>query len=234
MPTRTFFDLAPDRRERLVREAIVEFSEKPFAEASLSQIAQRSRIPKGSFYQYFTDKLDLYRWLVTEETPHHKRCFLSQRDTGESYWQRFENRVEQGMAFLVEHPRLARLSAVAADPSALPEVRGLHRTVCEAGLAEWRTLLAEGVATRELAGDLDLDVATSLVAAVIGPGLTDVILRELGAPLHVILASDDLRSKLGPRRRRRLATQAVALIRGGLGAKAHAKAKSKMTKGMKR
>jgi AcrR family transcriptional regulator len=234
MPTRTFFDLAPERRERLVREAIVEFSEKPFAEASLSQIAQRSRIPKGSFYQYFEDKLDLYRWLVTEETPRHKRRFLAERGTGKSYWERFEDRIERGMAFLVERPRLARLSAAAADPSALPKVRGLHQAVCKAGLEEWRTLLAEGVAKGEIASDLDLDVATCLVAAVIGPGLTDVILRELEAPLHVILASDGLRSELGPRRRRRLAAQAVAIIRGGLAASTHAKAKAKTTKGMER
>jgi AcrR family transcriptional regulator len=232
MPTRTFFDLAPERRERLIREAIVEFSEKPFAEASLSQIAQRSCIPKGSFYQYFADKLDLYRWLVTEETPRHKRDFLAARGAGESYWDRFEDRVERGMAFLVEHPRLARLSAVAADPSAVPEVRGLHRTVCEAGLEEWRALLAEGVADGEIASDIDLDVATHLVAAVIGPGLTDAILSELKAPLHTILALDDLRSQLGPRRRRRLAAQAVALVRGGLAASIRAKGKT--TKGTAR
>lgn len=218
MPTRTFFDLDPGRRERLVREAIVEFSDKPYAEASLSQIAQRSRIAKGSFYQYFEDKLDLYRWLVTEEAPHHKRHFLAERATARSYWQRFEDRVERGMAFLVEHPRLARLSAAAADPSAMPEVRGLHQAICEAGLEEWRALLSEGVTAGEIAADLDLDVATRLVAAIIGPGLTDVILRELDAPLHAILASDSLRNELGPRRRRRLAIQAVALIRGGLAA----------------
>jgi AcrR family transcriptional regulator len=216
MPTRTFFDLDPERRDRLVREAIVEFSEKPYAEASLSQIAQRSRIAKGSFYQYFADKLDLYRWLVTEETPLHKRRFLAGRAPAASYWERFEDRVERGMAFLVEHPRLARLSAAAADPSALPEVRGLHQAICDAGLEEWRTLLAEGVAAGEISRDVDLDVATRLVAAVIGPGLTDVILRELEAPLHAILASDSLRGALGARRRRRLANQAVALLRGGL------------------
>ena len=78
MPKRTFFALPEERRERLVREAIAEFSERPYAEASLSQIAQRARIPKGSFYQYFKDKLDLYRWLLTEEAPRHKREFIGE------------------------------------------------------------------------------------------------------------------------------------------------------------
>ena len=44
-----------------------------------------------------------------------------------------------------------------------------------------------------------------------------VTLTELKAELHEVLASDSLRKRLGPTRRRRLAHQAVLLIRGGLG-----------------
>src|SRR5688500_14793719 len=118
MPTSTFFDLPEERRARLVREAIIEFSDHAYGEASLSQIARRSKIPKGSFYQYFEDKLDLYRWLVTEEAPRKKREFLgAQRESGD-FWGDFEGVIERGMAFLVDHPRLARLTAAAADPTA--------------------------------------------------------------------------------------------------------------------
>jgi len=218
MPTPTFFALAAERRDRLVREAIVEFSEKPFAEASLSQIAQRARIPKGSFYQYFEDKLDLYRWLVTEEAPRHKRAFLSAAPATGDFWTDFETQIERGMAFLVEHPRLARLAAAAADPSASPEVRGLHHAICEAGIEELRALLSKAISSGALAiPPSGLEVATRLVAAVIGPGLTDVVLSELGAELHQVLASDSLRKRLGRKRRSRLAGEAVLLIRSGLG-----------------
>ena len=216
MPTSTFFALPAERRERLVREAILEFSERPYAEASLSQIAQRSRIPKGSFYQYFEDKLDLYRWLVTEEAPRHKREFIGRPVPSEDFWAGFETLIERGMAFLVEHPRLARLTAAAADPSASTEVRGLHKAICEAGIDELRARLEQGIARGAINPELDLDVATRLVAAIVGPGLTDVVLEELGSELHEVLASDSLRKKLGPTRRRRLAHQAVLLIRSGL------------------
>lgn len=219
MPSSTFFALPPERRDRLVREAITEFSERSYAEASLSQIAQRAQVAKGSIYQYFDDKLDLYRWLVTDEAPRHKRAFLGTPDPAGDFWAGFESMIERGMAFLVEHPRLARLTAAAADPSATADVRGLHQAICDAGIDELRAQLAHGVATGAIAHpDLDLDIATRLVAAVIGPGLTDVVLQELGASLHEILASDALRKRLGPARRRRLAHQAVLLIQGGLGA----------------
>ncbi|KYF87560.1 MULTISPECIES: TetR/AcrR family transcriptional regulator [unclassified Sorangium] len=221
MPKSTFFGLPEERRDRLVREAIAEFADRTYAEASLSQIARRARIPKGSFYQYFEDKLDLYRWLLTEEAPRRKREFVGAAALEGDLWARLEAQIERGMAFLVEHPRLARLSAAAADPTADAEVRGLHRAICEAGVAELRALLEQGVASGALrATDTSLEVATRLVSAVVGPGLTEVVLQELGAELHEVLASDALRKQLGPKRRRRLAQQAVRFIRSGLGADA--------------
>ncbi|MFT3772710.1 MAG: hypothetical protein QM820_45550 [Minicystis sp.] len=133
-------------------------------------------------------------------------------------WARLETMIERGMAFLVEHPRLARLSAGAADPTAIVELRGLHKAICDAGLAEIRALLEEGVKSGAIeTANKDLDVATRLVAAVIGPGLTDAILHELGADLHEVLASESLQKDLGPKRRKRLARQAVMFIRTGLG-----------------
>lgn len=218
MPKNTFFALPAERRNRLVREAIAEFADKSHAEASLSQIARRARIPKGSFYQYFEDKLDLYRWLLTDEVPRRKREFIGRAGQDGDFWSCLEALIERGMAFLVEHPDLARLSAAAADPTAIPEVRGLHKSICEAGLVELRALLARGIAEgalRTLGADLDL--ATRFVATLIGPGLTDVVLQELGAELHEILASNALRRRLGPMRRRRLTREAVRFIRDGLG-----------------
>jgi AcrR family transcriptional regulator len=217
MPKPTFFRLPADRRDRLVNEAIAEFAERAYAEASLSRLAAQAGIAKGSFYQYFEDKLDLYRWLVTDEAPRRKREFVNAVPATGDFWAYLESFIERGMAFLVEHPRLARLSAVAADPTALAEVRGLHKAICDAGLAELRAVIERGVATGAIDGKrIDLDVAVRLVSTIIGPGLTDLVLLELGAELHEVLASDSLRERLGPGRRRRLANQAVRFIQSGL------------------
>lgn len=212
----TFFALPAERRERLVDEAITEFAERSYAEASLSQIVQRAGIAKGSLYQYFEDKLDLYRWLLTEEVPRRKREFLASSKDAADFWLTLERHIERGMAFLVEHPRLARITAAAAHPAADEQVRGLHRLVCEAGTAELQALLERGIRAGALSKRLDIAVVTRFVAAIIGPGLTEVVLCELGAELHEVLASETLRRRLGGRRRKRLAQQAIQMIRGGL------------------
>ena len=65
MPTSTFFNLPPPKRERLLRAAAEEFSRKPFNEVSINRIIQSAEIPRGSFYQYFADKTDLFRYILS-------------------------------------------------------------------------------------------------------------------------------------------------------------------------
>lgn len=64
MPSPTFFNLPEDKRQRIITCAIEEFAEHDFQSASISKIVRRSGIAKGSLYQYFTDKADLYHYLL--------------------------------------------------------------------------------------------------------------------------------------------------------------------------
>ncbi|MDN5575045.1 MAG: TetR family transcriptional regulator [Pediococcus sp.] len=60
MPKATFFNLNEAKRARLMRAAQHEFSRAPLPEVSVSSIVADAQIPRGSFYQYFEDKEDLY------------------------------------------------------------------------------------------------------------------------------------------------------------------------------
>lgn len=64
MPTQTFFNLPPPKREKLLHAAVAEFARRPYGEVSISRIIQAAEIPRGSFYQYFTDKTDLFRHVL--------------------------------------------------------------------------------------------------------------------------------------------------------------------------
>lgn len=65
MPTSTFFNLPPPKREKLLRAAIGEFACRPYGEVSINRIIQVAEIPRGSFYQYFADKTDLFHYVLT-------------------------------------------------------------------------------------------------------------------------------------------------------------------------
>ena len=64
MPSQTFFNLPEPKREALIKIAIDEFSTLDYNSASISRIVKETGIAKGSFYQYFRDKKDLYLYLL--------------------------------------------------------------------------------------------------------------------------------------------------------------------------
>lgn len=65
MPTSTFFNLPPEKQTKLLRAAVGEFSQKPYGEVPLSRIIAGAGIPRGSFYQYFSDKTDLFVYVLS-------------------------------------------------------------------------------------------------------------------------------------------------------------------------
>lgn len=60
MPKETFFHLTDEKKSRIMSAAKKEFSRVPLSEASIARIIKDAEIPRGSFYQYFEDKEDLY------------------------------------------------------------------------------------------------------------------------------------------------------------------------------
>lgn len=66
MPTGTFFRLPEEKRNRLMDAAWAEFANTPYAKVSINRIIQAAQIPRGSFYQYFVDKEDLFLYMVED------------------------------------------------------------------------------------------------------------------------------------------------------------------------
>ncbi len=78
MPTDTFFRLDEEKKEKIILAAKKEFSEVSIQEASVANIIKYADIPRGSFYQYFSDKDDIFFYvfsLVFLFKFHYFRCF---------------------------------------------------------------------------------------------------------------------------------------------------------------
>lgn len=64
MPKETFYRLPDEKRERIMAAAEREFLENSFEAASINRIIKEAAIPRGSFYQYFEDKKDIFLYIV--------------------------------------------------------------------------------------------------------------------------------------------------------------------------
>ncbi|KRN29294.1 transcriptional regulator [Lactobacillus selangorensis] len=93
MPKKTFFRLPEAKQQRLMTAARIEFSRARFEDASISNIIKLASIPRGSFYQYFEDKADIFdyyvqqifanmdaEWKACLEDKHHGDLFAAFRD----------------------------------------------------------------------------------------------------------------------------------------------------------
>jgi len=72
LPKKTFFALEREKQERIVNAAILEFSKSSFSKVTIDNIVLGAQIPKGSFYQYFYDKEDIYKYLFERLTSEKK------------------------------------------------------------------------------------------------------------------------------------------------------------------
>jgi len=63
MCTETFLRLPEEKRTRFLEAAWEEFTRASLADASINKIVQKAAIPRGSFYQYFAGKDDLFAYL---------------------------------------------------------------------------------------------------------------------------------------------------------------------------
>jgi AcrR family transcriptional regulator len=77
MPKQTYFHLSKDKQETLIAAAKKEFSRVPLHEASVANIIKSAGIPRGSFYQYFEDKEDLFYYLLNQLAEKSNRRFIS-------------------------------------------------------------------------------------------------------------------------------------------------------------
>lgn len=76
MPKPTFFHLPKEKQETLIRAAKKEFSRVPLHEASIANIIKEAEIPRGSFYQYFEEKEDLYYYLLNQISEKNNERFM--------------------------------------------------------------------------------------------------------------------------------------------------------------
>lgn len=66
MPTERFLNLPNEKRRRILLAAAEEFTRVPYDKVSINKIIHAARIPRGSFYQYFTDKQDLLEYIMKD------------------------------------------------------------------------------------------------------------------------------------------------------------------------
>jgi AcrR family transcriptional regulator len=159
MPKETFFNLPAEKREHITNIAIEEFGDNEYADVSISRIVARAGIAKGSFYQYFDDKEDLYSYLLDlivqkkwemfsldHPDPQHIGIFRYLR------WM-----AEAGVQFELTYPDLMRVGYRALSRNLYPQE--FQARARQKAHEFYRQLVALGKEQGDIAPEIDDDLA---------------------------------------------------------------------------
>lgn len=64
MPTNTFLNLPEEKQKKIIEASYKEFERVPIEQVSIKNIVETAEIARGSFYQYFEDKDDLFEYVM--------------------------------------------------------------------------------------------------------------------------------------------------------------------------
>ncbi len=170
MPTVTWARVDPIRRAAVVEAAEAEFAAHGFSGGSLNVVARRAGVAKGSLFQYFADKRDLYAF-IAETASQRVRSYMEQRisdiDAGRPFFDFLTDLLDAWVAYFADHPRERALHAAATlevDADARVSVRTvIHRHYLEV----LRPLVQAAYARKDLRPDADTGALLSLLLLIL-------------------------------------------------------------------
>lgn len=111
MPTQTFFNLPEEKQERILKAAIDEFAQHSFQNVSIARIIEGAGIPRGSFYQYFVDLRDIYKYIfeiIGEQKVQYMYPLLANINE-QSFFPLLKELYVSALRFANDHPKLAEI-----------------------------------------------------------------------------------------------------------------------------
>lgn len=208
MPKPTFFNLPEGKRDALVQAALEEFASTTYHDASVSRLVARLGIAKGSIYQYFEDKQELYLYLVELAS----RTLLAEiggQPADPDLFTTIRRQMTQTLAAAARHPLHARLLQQAYT-SDLPFQDKIWEQAATTSTTHFGTMVADAVHSGQIRPDVDPDLVVMVISAV-----SAELGRYLPTRLGLNPQNPDPRQLSSPETER-IYDQVMAVLRDGL------------------
>jgi len=218
VPKPTFFNLPPEKRERFIGEALEEFARHSYDTASVSAIVERLGIAKGSVYQYFEGKSDLFRWLVLEAAERQQAALaLTPPPPGTPFFERLRAMYRTGMELWQRAPLWSRVRLRTIEPTRDEALEAFRTEIRRMGHDYLVEFLREGQREGAVRADLDVGVAAYLVQGMLQQGMLDALLAQAGIDLARLPDDPDAAARLTADDVVRIADMAVEILARGIG-----------------
>lgn len=188
MPSQTFFNLPDIKQQVIIDSAIAELANHSYESASISNIVNQARIAKGSFYQYFENKEDLYLYLV-DQALETKRTFIARANLPSmqaGFFVYLRALFQVVLEFQLAHPALTQILYRGPHHGDVPFREEVFKRTKAVSIAFMRQCVQEGIARGQLASDINPDVAAFTIVT-LGSELRCFIPAYLGINVNQLV-----------------------------------------------
>jgi TetR/AcrR family transcriptional regulator len=175
MPTQTFLNLPATKQASVMAAAIDEFSKRNVEEAKLSNIVRVAGIPRGSIYQYFENKEDLYVYVfdrLREERREYTKAAFDDYLTS-PFLTFFERFYALDTEFLARHPLHIQMGKVMYSHAS-----GVSLSLIRAIKTRYRELFVLAIERDQDNGVIRADVDRSVLADLCVHFMTDIFIFQ--------------------------------------------------------
>ncbi len=139
MPKSTFFNLPKEKQNRITNTLIKYFATKSYEQVDIEDVARECKVAKGSMYQYFENKKDMYLHAVNEAVRTTMRLIENVDFEQLSLFEFLEKSFELTWSFFINNPYESSLLEKAAfydDSPCKDEIQSLLSEKTKASLNE--------------------------------------------------------------------------------------------------
>ncbi len=175
IPKQTFIKLKKEKKERIIEAALNEFSTKSFNESKLSNIIKEANIPRGSFYQYFDNKFDLYDFvfqtLGERKLEYMGELLLNPEEI--PFLTLFRQLYKIGVKFAIDNPKAVKMMTYLFSSKDL-----LYKKIMSEGLAQAKEFYIGYIETDKRLSRINPDIDTEVFAEMVINLINNISIEE--------------------------------------------------------
>lgn len=167
MPKETFFNLPQEKRDAICETAVAEFAAHPYKQASINRIVTKAGIAKGSFYQYFDNKKDLFLYLL-QLMGEAKLAYLTpalQNPTQQDFFTLLRDTYRAGIQFAIDYPLYAEIGKKLLASKDDPILADVIEANMPAAQNFFAPMLQQAINRGEVRADINVDMFAYMIAA---------------------------------------------------------------------
>lgn len=165
-----------DKRRQIIKAAVKVFSQKGFHESKVDEIAQLADVGKGTVYEYFSSKVELFQEMFKEGMQFYLRNLSNDLKPDMSCQEKLQRIVKLHLKFVVQYKDLAKLTLT--EQTYFNE--DFHKWIWENRVKKLKLLeqiIDEGVARGEFR-QVDSSAAAVALTGVLGAMFSPMIFSQ--------------------------------------------------------